>query len=117
MTKQEILRSDRAFSGPRDFAISARAHATTLSAISSWHWFLSPGTIWHRSRRIPKLYVDGAYVSVARLHQAKNQGLGADWTSATECQPLGLRSAFRIEVFSIDITMVEERGEGQNRFS
>jgi len=49
--------------------------------------------------RPTELYVDGAYVSAARLQEAKNQGwelIGAAQPSANRS---GLRSAFRIEAF------------------
>src|SRR6202043_2533454 len=49
------------------------------------------------------LYVDGAYVSATRLHEAKDQG----WELIGPAQPsanrVGLRSAYRIEAFNIDI--------------
>jgi len=53
--------------------------------------------------RPTQLYVDGAYVSAARLQEAKDQGwelIGAAQPSAHRC---GLHSAFRIEAFDIDI--------------
>jgi hypothetical protein len=54
-------------------------------------------------QRPTELYVDGAYVSAARLHEAKNQG----WQLIGPAQPSanrsGLGSAFRIEAFDIDI--------------
>jgi transposase len=53
--------------------------------------------------RPTELYVDGAYVSAARLQEAKNQG----WELIGPAQPSanrsGLGSAFRIEAFNIDI--------------
>jgi transposase len=54
-------------------------------------------------QRPTELYVDGAYVSAARLQEAKNQG----WELMGPAQPSanrsGLGSAFRIEAFDIDI--------------
>jgi transposase len=54
-------------------------------------------------QRPSELYVDGAYVSAARLQEAKNQG----WELIGPAQPSanrsGLGSAFRIEAFDIDI--------------
>src|SRR6202795_1230902 len=54
-------------------------------------------------QRPTELYVDGAYVSAARLQEAKNQG----WELIGPAQPrsnrAGLGSAFRIEAFDIDI--------------
>ena len=53
--------------------------------------------------RPTELYVDGAYVSATRLHEAKDQG----WELIGPAQPsanrVGLRSAYRIEAFNIDI--------------
>src|SRR5258708_25621642 len=53
--------------------------------------------------RPTELYVDGAYVSAARLQEAKDQ----DWELIAPAQPSanrsGLRSAYRIEAFAIDI--------------
>jgi len=54
-------------------------------------------------QRPSELYVDGAYVSAARLQEAKNQG----WELIGPAQPSanrsGLSNAFRIEAFDIDI--------------
>jgi hypothetical protein len=54
-------------------------------------------------QRPTELYVDGAYVSAARLQEAKNQG----WELIGPAQPSanrsGLGSPFRIEAFDIDI--------------
>jgi transposase len=54
-------------------------------------------------QRPTELYVDGAYVSAARLQEAKHQG----WQLIGPAQPsanrAGLGSAFRIEAFDIDI--------------
>jgi hypothetical protein len=54
-------------------------------------------------QRPSELYVDGAYVSAARLQEAKNQG----WELIGPAQPSanrsGLGRAFRIEAFDIDI--------------
>src|SRR6476620_1578569 len=54
-------------------------------------------------QRPSELYVDGAYVSAARLQEAKNQG----WELIGPAQPSanrsGLSNAFRIEAFDIDL--------------
>ena len=54
-------------------------------------------------QRPSELYVDGAYVSAARLQEAKNQG----WELIGPAQPSanrsGLSDAFRIEAFDIDL--------------
>ena len=58
------------------------------------------------SERPTELYVDGAYVSAARLHEAKDQGwelIGPVQSSASRS---GLRGAYRIEAFAIDCRLV-----------
>jgi len=62
--------------------------------------------------RPTELYVDGAYVSAARLQEAKDQG----WELIGPAQPSanrsGLRSAYRIEAFNIDIAKRTARCPG-----
>jgi len=63
--------------------------------------------------RPTELYVDGAYVSAARLQEAKDQ----DWELIGPAQPSanrsGLRSAYRIEAFAIDIAKRTARCPGE----
>ena len=50
-----------------------------------------------------ELYVDGAYVSAARLQEAKNQGWELIGVAQPSANRSGLDSAFRIEAFDINI--------------
>jgi transposase len=50
-----------------------------------------------------ELYVDGAYISGARLHQAREEGWQLMGPAQPSAKRAGLKPAYRIEAFDIDI--------------